>query len=127
MRVLISFSSLLSAAICRFTSPLSVRMPRFSIWLATGSRWTEGILSMPSMYNRGWSAPPHIKGHPPDMPETLSKLFQRSAFPAPPIQLQISSLSKISSICAVNVFISPTQRIGSQAFSSSVTSVASIM
>ena len=46
---------------------------------------------------------------------------------APPIQLQISSLIKISSICAVNVFISPTQRIGSQAFSSSVTPAASIM
>ena len=44
MRALISFSSLLSAAICRLTSPLSVRMPRFSIWLAAGPRWTEGIL-----------------------------------------------------------------------------------
>ena len=44
-----------------------------------------------------------------------------------PIQLQISSLIKISSICAVNVFISPTQRIGSQAFSSSVTPAVSIM
>lgn len=36
-------------------------------------------------------------------------------------------LIKISSICAVNVFISPTQRIGSQAFSPSVTPAASIM
>ena len=61
------------------------------------------------------------------MPETLPEPFQRSAFPTPPIQLQISSLIKISSICAVNVFISPTQRIGSQAFSSSVTPAASIM
>ena len=78
-------------------------------------------------HNRGWSEPPHTVDHHPDMPETLSKSFQRSAFPAPPIQLQISSLIKISSICAVNVFISPTQRIGSQAFSSSVTPAASIM
>ena len=63
---------------------------------------------MPLMYNRGWSEPPHTEGHHPDMPETLSKPFQRSTFPTPPIQLQISSLIKISSICAVNVFISPT-------------------
>ena len=26
---------------------LAVRMPRFSIWLAAGPQWTEGILSMP--------------------------------------------------------------------------------
>ena len=33
----------------------------------------------------------------------------------------------ISSTCAFSVFISPTQRIGSQAFSSSVTPAASIL
>ena len=87
----------------------------------------SGGVPMPSMYNRGWSEPPHTEGHHPDMPETLPEPFQRSAFPTPPIQLQISSLSKISSICAVNVFISPTQRMGARAFSSSVTPAASIM
>ena len=103
----------------------SVNPPGFSVFQRCTSH--SGGVPMPSMYNRGWSEPPHTEDHHPDMPETLSKSFQRSAFPAPPIQLQISSLIKISSICAVNVFISPTQRIGSQAFSSSVTPAVSIM
>lgn len=104
----------------RFANP-----PGFSVFRRCTIH--SGGVPMPSMYNRGWSEPPHTVDHHPAMPETLPEPFQRSAFPTPPIQLQISSLIKISSICAVNVFINPTQRIGSQAFSSSVTPAVSII